>query len=53
MTLREAVETLVLGDGRKLPVLGTRGLRKLFSSDDDSAFAMGLRWLVEIGRAHV
>ena len=49
MTLREAVEVLVLGDGRELPVLSTQGLHTLFHEDDDSAFNMGVRRLVDIG----
>lgn len=49
MTLREAIEQLVLGDGRALPVINTQGLRTMFHSDDDSAFNMGVRRLVDIG----
>ena len=48
MTLREAVEVLVLGDGRKLAgALGRK--HTLFHEDDDSAFNRGLSRLVEIG----
>lgn len=49
MTLREAVEVLVLGNGRNFPVLSTQGLHTLFHEDDDSAFNRGLSRLVEIG----
>ena len=49
MTLHEAVEQLVLGDGRDLPALTTQGLRTIFHADDESAFRMGLRRLVDIG----
>lgn len=49
MTLREAVERLVLGDGRELPVIGTQGLRTMFHADDDSAFNMGIGRLVDLG----
>ena len=49
MTLRDAVQVLVLGDGRELPVLSTQGLRTMFPEDDDSAFSMGVRRLVDIG----
>lgn len=49
MTLREAVQVLVLGAGRELPVLSTQSLRTLFPEDDDSAFGMGVRRLVDIG----
>lgn len=49
MTLRDAVQMLVLGDGRELPVLSTQGLHTMFPEDDDSAFSMGVRRLVDIG----
>ena len=49
MTLREAVEVLVLGAGREFPVLDTQGLRVLFASDNAAAFNMGVRRLVDIG----
>lgn len=49
MTLRDAIEVLVLGDGRKFPVIDRQGLRTLFHADQEPAFAAGLRRLVEVG----
>lgn len=49
MTLREAVQTLVLGVGRECRVLRSADLRTLFPHDTTRAFAKGLGHLVEIG----
>lgn len=49
MTLREAVQVLVLGDARGCPFLDIESLRTLFPNDGDRAFITGLRRLAEVG----
>ena len=49
MTLRQAVQALVLGVGRECRVLRSADLRALFPGDTTRAFAKGLGHLVEIG----
>ena len=49
MTLRQAIEVLVRGDGYHMPIIDTQGLRTLFHADNDAAFNGGLRRLVECG----
>ena len=49
MTMAEAIKVLVLGEGREFPIISTQGLRTLFDEDEDAAFNMGLRRLVEVG----
>ena len=49
MTLREAVQALVLGVGRECRVLRSPDLRILFPRDTTRAFAKGLGHLVEVG----
>ena len=48
MIIREAIHVL-LGEGRKLPLLTHQDLRKLFYKDRPAAFAKGLGMLVDIG----
>lgn len=49
MTLREAVQVLVLGVGREWRVLRSPDLRILFPGDTTRAFAKGLGHLVDVG----
>ena len=49
MTLSEAVRVLVLGAGRRFPIIDRQGLRTLFAGDGDHAFNTGLRRLTELG----
>ena len=51
MTLREAVQVLVLGEARGCPFLDIESLRTLFPNDGDRAFITGLRRLAEAGLA--
>ena len=49
MSLSEAVRVLVLGAGRRFPIIDRQGLRTLFAADGDHAFNTGLRRLIELG----
>ena len=49
MTMADAIRVLVLGEGREFPIISTQGLRTLFDADQDAAFNMGVRRLVEVG----
>ena len=49
MKLADAIRVLVLGAGRRFPVIGTQGLRLLFGGDGDHAFNRGIRRLVAVG----
>lgn len=49
MTLSEAVRVLVLGAGRRFPIIDRQGLRTLFAEDGDHAFHTGLSRLTELG----
>lgn len=49
MNLSEAVRVLVLGDGRRFPVLPRETLHMLFPNDSDRAIASGLTMLLGVG----
>ena len=49
MTLKGAIQVLVLGPDREYPVIGTQSLRLLFSADDANAFNAGIRRIVSVG----